>query len=115
MWINGASGLVSFLGVTLVRDDPFFDRLTFGLFDTAYDDGYRAFIIIDDTGDAQVDGVAAGGVSSADISAGEVGSFLVRPSSAVIPESSTLLLFGIGALGFIGYGWRRWKQNRKEK
>ena len=33
----------------------------------------------------------------------------------VVPEPSTLLLFGIGALGFIGYGWRRWKKNRKEK
>jgi len=32
-----------------------------------------------------------------------------------IPEPSTLLLFGCGALGFIGYGFRRWKQNRKEK
>ncbi|MBM3237499.1 hypothetical protein FJZ31_14510 [Candidatus Poribacteria bacterium] len=23
----------------------------------------------------------------------------------IIPELSTLLLFGLGALGFIGYGW----------
>jgi hypothetical protein len=32
-----------------------------------------------------------------------------------IPEPSTLLLFGFGALGFIGYGWRRWSNNRKEQ
>lgn len=36
-------------------------------------------------------------------------------SGPPIPEPSTLLLFGIGVLGFIGYSWQRWKQNRDKK
>jgi len=43
------------------------------------------------------------------------GDYIFSDDSPCIPEPSTLLLFGVGALGFIGYGWRRWKQNRKEK
>ena len=39
----------------------------------------------------------------------------ITVQSNPIPEPSTLFLFGLGALGFIGYGWRRWKQNNKEK
>ena len=35
--------------------------------------------------------------------------------SAPIPEPSTYLLFTFGILGFIGYGFRRWKQNKKER
>ena len=42
-------------------------------------------------------------------------SFMEKKQTTCIPEPSALLLFGIGALGFIGYGWRRWRQNRKEK
>lgn len=36
-------------------------------------------------------------------------------TAAHSPEPSTLILFGVGALGFIGYAWQRHKQNRKEK
>ena len=36
-------------------------------------------------------------------------------AAAHTPEPSTLILFGVGALGFIGYGWQRYKQNRQEK
>jgi hypothetical protein len=44
--------------------------------------------------------------------AGESTSFGKTLSASVTPEPSTLLLFGFGALGFIGYGWRRWRKNR---
>jgi hypothetical protein len=31
-------------------------------------------------------------------------------SAAGVPEPSTVTLLGLGSLGLLGYGWRRWKE-----
>jgi hypothetical protein len=33
----------------------------------------------------------------------------------LVPEPSTFALFGIGVFGVVAYGWRRWKQNGRDK
>ena len=35
--------------------------------------------------------------------------FQANPSASAVPEPASLTLLGIGALGLLGYGWRRRK------
>lgn len=47
---------------------------------------------------------------------GDSNSMVITSNTDVIPEPSTLLLFGTGALfGLLGLGWHRWKGTRGER
>jgi hypothetical protein len=85
---------------------------------TATESGFRSYLdplyssdIVDDIlDDAMVQDVIANNITGT----GVIGIQVTDSFDVPIPEPSTLLLFGVGALGFIAYGWRRWKSAERK-